>query len=205
MLKTATTNETNATGWRPHDWLSRNSGTGNGDKGDGLALSRRPCNPCEHEHRIYIARGPKSGAPNPQSLAQSHHKRHSYAVEQLLNRHTTPVTLAERILLMVDALPSDDSSVTLTRADLAGMVEESRTGDTGDLTVEQVAAQTRRAPSTIRGWLIDGELRGYKLNERHWRVTRDALEEYLGGQTSKPAGEVHEGEPVDISAWRKAT
>jgi len=89
------------------------------------------------------------------------------------------VTLAERILQIVEALPSPDSSVTLTRSDLVGMVEESGGVDAADLTVDQVAAKTNRAASTIRGWLIAGDLRGYKLNGRDWRVTRSALREYL--------------------------
>ncbi len=114
------------------------------------------------------------------------------------------MTLAERILQIVDALPSSDSSVTLTRAALAGMVAESEAVETSDLTVDQVAEQTQRAPSTVRGWLIDGDLRGYKLNGKDWRVTRSALREYLDAQTSKEKVVVKERGPVDISAWRRA-
>ena len=47
------------------------------------------------------------------------------------------MTLAERILQIVDALPSPDSSVTLTRSDLVGMVEESGGVNAADLTVDQ--------------------------------------------------------------------
>ena len=116
------------------------------------------------------------------------------------------MTLAERINQIVAALPSPDSSVTPTRAVLANMLEEdvgqASTAQHGDLTVEQVATQTNRAPSTIRGWLIDGDLRGYKLNERDWRITQVALREYLDERESKPEQPAHEGQPVDISAWR---
>jgi excisionase family DNA binding protein len=61
-----------------------------------------------------------------------------------------------------------------------------------------------RSPSTIRGWLVDGSLRGYKLNRRDWRVPKSALRDYLdkqmqAGATVNPAPD----EEVDIGAWRK--
>lgn len=116
------------------------------------------------------------------------------------------MTLAERILQIVKALPSSDSSVTLTRSDLVDMVEASGGVEAVDLTVDQVAAKTHRATSTVRGWLIAEELRGYKLNGRDWRVTQGALQEYLKAQDSPP----EERDParrgsVDITAWRRAT
>lgn len=114
------------------------------------------------------------------------------------------MTLAERLRLLVSALPSDDSAVTITRADLVALLEgdsgATRVGSVRDLTVEQVADETGRAPSTIRSWLISGALRGYKLNGRDWRVPGTALREYLEGQaTEAPLGVGN----VDISAWRK--
>ena len=114
------------------------------------------------------------------------------------------MTLAERILQIVDALPSPDSSVTLTRTDLVGMVEESGGVDAADMTAFQVAAKTNRAASTIRGWLISGELRGYKLNQRDWRVTQGALKEYLETQKDPSEEQQPAGGSVDISAWRRA-
>jgi excisionase family DNA binding protein len=96
--------------------------------------------------------------------------------------------------------------VTLTRADLNALLEAELEApapiQAGDLTVEQVAVEMRRSPSTVRGWLIAGELKGYKLNRRDWRVPRSALRDYVAAQqkaepSTAPAG------PVDISAWRK--
>lgn len=117
------------------------------------------------------------------------------------------MTVAERIRQLVAALPSDASAVTLTRADLTALVDSDGEGTprhSRDLTVEEVAEETRRAPSTVRGWLIAGELRGYKLNGRDWRVTPEALRQYLADQAGEgtkdapaPSG------PVDIGAWRK--
>jgi len=53
----------------------------------------------------------------------------------------------------------------------------------------------------VRGWLISGALRGYKFNNREWRVTRSALRDYIARQaaTSDLLRETIEG---DITAWR---
>lgn len=116
------------------------------------------------------------------------------------------MTVTERLRQLVAALPSDSAAVTLSRADLAALIEGSvALAATRDLTVEEVAAETRRAPSTVRGWLIADELRGYKLNGRDWRVPRAALREYLDRQAAN-TGEDPPRQPggeVDISAWRK--
>ena len=118
--------------------------------------------------------------------------------------------LSDRIRRLMAALPSDASAVTLTRADLAALVEgtgsEQPSPRVRDLTVEEVAEETQRAPSTVRGWLIAGDLNGYKLNGRDWRVTRAALRAYLDNQKEGThAGhrtpEVEDG--VDIAAWRR--
>ena len=117
------------------------------------------------------------------------------------------MNLSERIRQLVSALPSDDSAVTFTRADLAALVDGAEVNPppqhVPDLTVEEVASEVGRAPSTVRGWLIAGELRGYKLNRRDWRVPRSALRDYLAAQTEGRA-EVndHGDEAVDIGAWR---
>ena len=118
--------------------------------------------------------------------------------------------ISERIRRLMAALPSDASAVTLTRADLAALVEgtspEHSSPPVRDLTVEDVAEETQRAPSTVRGWLIAGDLGGYKLNGRDWRVTRAALRAYLDSQ--KEGTHVGRRTPqveaeVDITAWRR--
>ena len=78
------------------------------------------------------------------------------------------MTLADRLRSLAASLPSDASAVSFTRADLLALVEGS-TDKAGspkherDLSVEEVAEQTGRAPSTVRGWLNSRKLRGYKL------------------------------------------
>ena len=53
-----------------------------------------------------------------------------------------------------------------------------------DLTVEQVADLYKRTPQTIRRWIRDGRLTAYEFNEREYRITREAVEEFRrAGQT----------------------
>jgi excisionase family DNA binding protein len=120
------------------------------------------------------------------------------------------MTLSDHLRQLADALPSDRSAVTFTKADLLTLVERAGpsapSGPDRDLTVEEVAAATRRAPSTVRGWLISGHLKGYKLNGRDWRVTRVALREYLDRQRNRSdedEGHRATGGKVDIGAWRR--
>jgi len=117
------------------------------------------------------------------------------------------VTLQDRIRALVEALPSANSAVTLTRADLKELLQATESGtpsrrNRGDLTVEDVAEEVGRAPSTVRGWLIAGALRGYKLNGRDWRVPRSALREYLRSQGAERP-EPSQGDDVDIGEWRR--
>lgn len=70
-----------------------------------------------------------------------------------------------------------------------------------DLTVEDVAEEVSRAASTVRGWLNSGELDGYKLNGRDWRVPRDSLRQYLQGQRKGSQTENTNTE-VRLDSWR---
>ena len=117
------------------------------------------------------------------------------------------MTARDRLRQLASALPSDDSAVTFTRAGLVALLDEDDDGDATatsvrDLTVEEVAEEMHKAPSTVRGWLISGALRGYKFSNREWRVTRSALRDYIARQaaTSDLLRETTEG---DITAWRR--
>ena len=114
------------------------------------------------------------------------------------------MTLVDRLHTIADALPSDDASVTFRRSDLLRMLDgetEAVTRMSRDLTVHEVAEETQRAASTVRGWLIDGELEGYKIMGRDWRVTREALRRFLTGETTDAPDD--DEDDVDIRAWRK--
>ena len=114
------------------------------------------------------------------------------------------MTLHERLRQLALALPSDDASVTITRAALLALVEEDGAPEAPvrDLTVEEVAEETGRAASTVRGWLLAGVLRGYKLNGRDWRIPHPALREYVSNQTERYESPSDAG-GVDITAWRR--
>ena len=112
------------------------------------------------------------------------------------------MTALDRLRQLASALPSDDSAVTFTRAGLIALLGEGDAGDptatfVRDLTVVEVAQRLSRAPSTVRGWLLSGNLRGHKLN-REWRVTESALRDYL----NRPSETDKEPAEVDIGAWR---
>ena len=108
---------------------------------------------------------------------------------------------------LASALPSDDSAVTITRADLVALLEGNRSettvGSVRDLTVEDIAEETGRAPSTVRGWLISGALRGYKLHGYAWRVPCTALREYLDHQPMRHEEIPRGASAVDITEWRR--
>lgn len=78
-----------------------------------------------------------------------------------------------------------------------------------DLSVARVAAALDRAPSTIRAWLHAGEIEGYKLHDREWRVTRAALRAYQDTQAKQHNAHnpsmttFRQGRGVDLAAWRK--
>jgi excisionase family DNA binding protein len=113
------------------------------------------------------------------------------------------MSLTDQLRRMRDSLPSDASCVTLTRADLTALLADDGPEDLSrDLTVEGVAEQVGRAPSTVRGWLIAGQLQGYKLNGRDWRVTRRALQAFLTRQSEPEPEPLPQGR-ADISAWRR--
>ena len=117
------------------------------------------------------------------------------------------MTLKERFRQLASALPSDDSAVTITRADIVALLEDDGRGtevaSARDLTVEEVAKETGRAPSTVRDWLISGALCGYKLNGRDWRVARSALRQYLEAQATKVSETPDDEGTVDVAAWRR--
>jgi len=96
------------------------------------------------------------------------------------------MSLHSRLRQLAAALPSDSSAVTFTRADLRVMLDEDDVHESDlnlrDLRVEDEADETCRSPSTVRTWLISGQLRGYKLQGRAWRVPRSALRAFLDDQ-----------------------
>ena len=113
------------------------------------------------------------------------------------------MTLEKKIAAMIEHLPQGVESVTFSTDWLRAELDIGSDVQ-ADLTVEQVAEQLGRAPSTIRGWCIDGRLRGYKLNHREWRVPRGAVRDYLENQRNGSGRQARRtnGHPADLSAWK---
>ncbi len=96
---------------------------------------------------------------------------------------------------------------TLIPADsLAAMLADVEDGDDrlADLTVEQAAEKLSKAPSTIRAWLIAGELRGYKVHGREWRIAPAAIAAFLEGQKNALPRQATRtnGKAADLGAWQ---
>ena len=57
------------------------------------------------------------------------------------------------------------------------------------MTVEEVAALLRLDPQTVRKWLREGKLPGFRLGSKQagWRVRRSEVEQYLEAQRGEVA------------------
>ena len=57
------------------------------------------------------------------------------------------------------------------------------------LTVEETAAELRLTPETVRRLLATGRLAGARGEGKrsHWRISRDALDRYIAGETTQAA------------------
>ena len=93
------------------------------------------------------------------------------------------MSVVSNLLQVLGALPDDAQvSVGWIREHLqAGPVEDDRA--LADLTAEEGGHAVGRAASTIRNWCSAGVFPGaYKLNDREWRIPRDAMREYMARQ-----------------------
>lgn len=78
-----------------------------------------------------------------------------------------------------------------------------------DITVEQLAGELNRSPSTVRGWLSSGAFPGaYRLQGREWRIPRTEVEAFLNRQRPQKPVAVRQAPrrqrtPADLGAWRK--
>ena len=55
------------------------------------------------------------------------------------------------------------------------------------MTVEEVARQLRVSPKTVRGWLVQGRLRGFKLTPKVWRIQREDFQAFVSAARRQAA------------------
>jgi excisionase family DNA binding protein len=110
--------------------------------------------------------------------------------------------LLTRLAALCDASPPGtliQLPVDWLRAELAKQGEAGHSGTDrelepqADLTVEEVAKIVGRRPGTVRDWIRQDKLRAYLFNDREYRVSRAALQEYLDAQRGAEKGRA--GEP----------
>jgi excisionase family DNA binding protein len=122
------------------------------------------------------------------------------------------MSFLDRLRALRDALPSQ-GSVTFTRADLDALLSEGESGTAvpadplADFTVERLAVELGRSPSTVRGWRLAGEFpNAYQLG-REWRIPKSDVRAYFARQprATTPAAEStappHKGSD-DLASWR---
>lgn len=119
---------------------------------------------------------------------------------------------------LADALPTG-SAVPVPREWLLELLDSSSAAcqphyshAPADLTVADLAKRFGRQTSTLRGWLERGLFPGaYKfMGGREWRVPPAALAEFEAkqrvGEVRRPGSPRRErSDPVDLSAWRRAS
>lgn len=121
------------------------------------------------------------------------------------------MTLEERLARMIEPLP-DGASVLLPVATVRSWLEATGQGDDSsrplsDLTIQDVADELDRSPSTVRGWLIAGDIpEAYKLQGREWRIPRGALRAFLDRQANgdgNPGRGTGRRSTAKLSDWRR--
>lgn len=121
----------------------------------------------------------------------------------------TPDAFRSWLESLAEAEATIPARVVLGR--LPAKVEAPSTSDRGevlaDLTVDEVAQALGRTPSSVRSWLRSGEVLGYKLRGREWRIRREDLRAFLDDQATEKRAHRdrpnRRGEPADLGAWRR--
>jgi len=99
-----------------------------------------------------------------------------------------------------------DGTVTVPVTWLQNLLDAQ--GDSSEMrlhTLGETAEFFGLSVSTVRTWLNTGQLDGFKLNGRSWRIPEEALNAFIerqqSGEHEPPA--VRNSASVDLGAWRK--
>ena len=114
--------------------------------------------------------------------------------------------LHERLAQIARLLPP--GSAVLLPVEALQAEEEHEIGSearVSDLTVNEVAKELGRSPSTVRGWCAAGQIKGvYRFRNREWRVPLSGLK---GLREQRTKGALHRAPASkprgDLRAWRK--
>lgn len=109
-----------------------------------------------------------------------------------------------RLQALAESLPDGGSAVVPKPTLLEWAAAIKVASPNGDLTVREISERFGRAPSTIRSWLEQGLLRGYRLRGREWRVPPASIAEFeeRERECSQPVRRPRQGS-ADLSAWRR--
>ena len=121
-------------------------------------------------------------------------------IVEVLQEMVAPMPAGAAVVLPVDWLRS-----TLDTAFNQPAPAVRHGQSSSDLSVIEVAKMVGRKPSTVRGWCAAGQLDGYRLNGRDWRVTHAALQAFLQGQRkgTEPATRTERRRAtLALGAWR---
>ena len=114
--------------------------------------------------------------------------------------------LVDRLKAIIDGMP-DGGSVSLPVTWLRNLLdaEDDSLGTGRLLTLEEAGDIVGRSPSTVRTWLNTGQLDGFKLNARSWRIRESALRSFIerqeSGEHEPPT--VRSPGAVDLGTWRE--
>jgi len=73
------------------------------------------------------------------------------------------------------------------------------------LTLDEIAELVGRSVSTVRTWVNTGQLDGFKLHGRSWRIRERAFQEFIERQQSgeQEPRTIPSSASVDLGGWRK--
>lgn len=119
------------------------------------------------------------------------------------------LTLYERLSRVVEFLP-DGAAVTLPVETVREWLDAPASNATppasqfnADLTVESIAAELNKAPSTVRAWFNQGIDGAYKLHGREWRISATDLHRYLRNTTPNGVGSSSSRRGTRMSDWKR--
>jgi hypothetical protein len=109
--------------------------------------------------------------------------------------------VADRIRQLIAGVP-EEAAVTLLVSTLRSGVGLAADDRLEDLAVPQVAAQVGRKPATVRAWIGQRRLQGYRLNGRDWRIARRLSRPFSNSNAASTRKHRPGASQTNLRAWR---